>query len=232
MNNDQGTTIIDDDDSIDDDLNGQLAGDGLQADAPQVDAPADELDELESMSDEQVSSLTTVQKRARTKEINRLSKKRSDNGGGGHGRASAHASKDEARRPETEYGEFTPGSTLDTPPPRPGHVQRLIRVKIRNEHDDSNVISAKREGYEPRRADTLPESFKELGITGGDYSGCVGLGDLVLFEIPKARDAQREAYYAKRTGRMTDAISSDLQNEQVAGHPIAATNRSRVAVGR
>jgi len=203
------STVIDDDDGIDDDLTSQLAGD-----PPKEGSIA----AMAAMSESQVAELSGPDKRKRTMALNKA---------GGHSRRSAHSHSE-----DTAGDDWTPGSALVAPPPRPGYLQRFIRVKNKNETDGSNVVRSKREGYSPRLADTMPEGYKELGITDGDYTGAIGFGDLVLFEIPIAVDKKREVYYSNRTARMTEAVDDRLRSDQVSGHPIAVSSRSRLQVGR
>lgn len=149
-----------------------------------------------------------------------------------HEQAEGHRLRQEEVLQSSQLAEFVPGSTLEAPPPRPGYLQRWIRIAIRGEPDSGNIIKAQREGYRPRQADTLPETFKELSVGKGEYAGCVGLGDLVLFEVPKEIEAQRDAYYRRRRDRMTSAIESQLHQVEAPGHPIAAVNRTSVQVGK
>lgn len=149
-----------------------------------------------------------------------------------HEQAEGHRLRQEEVFQNSQIDEFVPGSTLEAPPSRPGYLQRWIRISTRGEMDAGNVIKAKREGYRPRQADTLSESFKELSIGKGEYAGCVGLGDLVLFEVPKEIEAKRQAFYDRRTERMTDAIEIQLHQQEAPGHPIAIASMSRVQVGK
>ena len=202
-------TVIDDDESIDDDLTSQLAGDPPKPGSVEA---------MSAMTDAEVADLSGPDKRKRTMAINKA---------GGHGRSASHSQKE-----DTAGDDWAPGSSLAAPPPRPGYLQRFVRVKNGSETDGSNVVRSKREGYSPRHADTMPEGFKELGITDGDYAGAIGFGDLVLFEIPIEVNKKREAYYRTRTTRMTEAVDDRLRSDQVSGHPIAVTSRSTLQVGR
>jgi len=206
MNNE---TVVDDDEAINSELDSQLSNSAPEAGSVEA---------LMNMTESEVAALSGPDKRKRTMAINKA---------GGHSRPASHSHKE-----DTAGDTWSPGSSLLAPPPRPGYLQRFVRVKNGDKTDGSNIVRTKREGYAPRLADTMPEGYKELGITDGDYAGAIGFGDLVLFEIPIEVNQKRESYYRNRTDRMTSAVGERLQSDQVSGHPIAVTQKSNVQVGR
>ncbi len=95
-------------------------------------------------------------------------------------------------------------------PARPGMVQRWIRVSSRGENDTTNVSRKFREGWVPRKAETLPKGFMAPTIERGSFVGCIGVEGMILCEMPKSRNDQRNAYFQKRKNTQTDAVNQQL----------------------
>lgn len=127
---------------------------------------------------------------------------------------------------------WEPPSNLAAPPARPGMGQKWVRVSIRNEDDATNLSKSFREGWIPRRADTVPSGFRPPTIAHGEFAGCIGVHGMVLCEMPETRINQRRSYYEGRTRQQTVAIEQDLLKEQRPGHPIHQERKSTVSVGR
>lgn len=132
-------------------------------------------------------------------------------------------------RPE---GEWKPPSNLEAPLARPGMSQLWVRTSIGAEEDDSNVAKQRREGWVPRRADTVSADFSVPTIKHGQYAGCVGVHGLVLMEMPAERVMQRRAYYAGLVRRQNKAVNQDILRVQSQSVPFFETRKSRVTVGR
>ena len=132
-------------------------------------------------------------------------------------------------RPE---GEWKPPSNLDAPEPRPGMSQLWVRTAIREEDDAANVAKQAREGWVPRRADTVPTDFSAPTIKHGEFAGCIGIHGLVLMEMPTARVDQRRAYYAALVRQQNQAVNQDILRVQSSAVPFFETRKSRVTVGR
>jgi hypothetical protein len=110
-------------------------------------------------------------------------------------------------------------STLPYIPARPGYVQRWVRVAIGVNADALNVSSKFREGWKPRKAETLAEDFAVPRIEHGQYAGCIGVGGNVLCEMPEERNKQRNEFYRQRNARQTQAVRTDLAQLNQQGHP-------------
>jgi hypothetical protein len=110
-------------------------------------------------------------------------------------------------------------ATLPHIPARAGFVQRWIRVSVRGEADATNISSKMREGWQPRKVDTLPKNMIMPTISQGTYAGCIGVGGNILCEMPKARNDQRNAHYRKRNEAKTAAINNELAQVSSHGHP-------------
>lgn len=101
-------------------------------------------------------------------------------------------------------------ASLAAPAPRPGMVQRWIRIGSLGKPDPINLSRKMREGWRPRPADSVPARFSSPTIQAGQFTGGIGVEGMVLMEMPIARDGERNAYYKERQGRMTESINSQL----------------------
>lgn len=110
-------------------------------------------------------------------------------------------------------------ASLEAPPPRKGMVQRWIRVGVRGKDDATNASRKFREGWQPRKADTVPTDFPLPRIESGRFAGCIGVEGSILCEMPVERNEQRNKYYADIRDRATQAINDQLENASAqAGH--------------
>lgn len=76
--------------------------------------------------------------------------------------------------------EFTT-QTLPTVPPIKGY--HVCWLSTTNQYD--TIMRRMRLGYQPVRPDDLPQGFASLSLKTGEYSGCVGVNEMVLFKIPE-----------------------------------------------
>ena len=97
--------------------------------------------------------------------------------------------------------------------PRPGMVQRYIRVAMRGEADPVNTARKLREGWVPRRVDTVPRNVPVPHIDSGKYAGYVGVEGMILMEMPEERNAARNKYFANRNKQQSDAVDLKLAKE-------------------
>lgn len=124
-----------------------------------------------------------------------------------------HASrvKDE-RTPEHELEDepWVEPATLPRVPKRRGMVQRWIRVGLQGKADPINWARKQREGWRPRKADTVPENVPVPTISGGKFDGCIGVEGMILCEMSIERNARRNAHYKNKNTRQTASINEDL----------------------
>lgn len=131
-----------------------------------------------------------------------------------------------------EGDRWTPPSTLEAPPSRPGFKQRWIRVEVRGQFDAKNVMRKLREGWQPRRPETVPGGFAAPTLAHSHLGSCIMVEGMVLMEMPAARDAQRNAYYASKLERQNEAIEAQLRAAQHPSIPIDRRTQTTVTVGR
>ena len=139
-------------------------------------------------------------------------------------------SRDSNTRPKT----WTLPSSLDAPQPPNGFSHRLIRTNVQGFEDTSNVTKKLREGWEFVKAEEIkndPDIHKYPIIKDGNYSGCIGIGGLVLARIPNEILKQRSEYFARLTSDQIKAVDNDLMKEQHPSMPINIDRQKRVTFG-
>lgn len=104
-------------------------------------------------------------------------------------------------------------SSLPEIPARSGYVQRWIRVATGGKADASNISRRYREGWRPRRMETVPKNIGVPTLNTGEYAGCVGVEGSVLMEMPVERNTKRNTYYADQRSRQTQSIDQTLAKE-------------------
>ena len=102
--------------------------------------------------------------------------------------------------------------------PRPGYVQRWVRVAIKGEADPTNTARKWREGWRPRRAETLGNIPAPV-LRSGEFSGCIGVEGMVLCEMPVERNARRNEHFRKQRELLNSSINEDLQRVSEHGSP-------------
>ena len=139
-------------------------------------------------------------------------------------------SRDSNTRPKT----WTLPSSLDAPQPPNGFSHRWIRTNVQGFEDTSNVTKKLREGWEFVKAEEIkndPDIHKYPIIKDGNYSGCIGIGGLVLARIPNEILKQRSEYFARLTSDQIKAVDNDLIKEQHPSMPINIDRQKRVTFG-
>ena len=136
----------------------------------------------------------------------------------------------QTRVKEQKKTTWTPPSTLDAPPAPAGYRHRWIRAELLGQEDTKNVGVRLREGFEFVRADEYPDQNFPHAETG-KYAGVIGVGGLVLARIPEELARQREAYFAKQTQDIDDAVKNDVLKEQHPSMPINSERQTRVTFG-
>lgn len=156
-----------------------------------------------------------------------------------HGDDPVHVSPDQEAQSaheidrEDEVAVWQRPSALDAPPARRGYVQRWVRVLDRNGQPDiTNIQKKHKEGWRPRKVDTIEEGFAPPTIQDGQWAGCIGVRSVVLMEMPIKVAKQRDAYYRKKREQQTEAVNTDIERTR-GGHGfgnIRHKNRSEVEV--
>lgn len=107
---------------------------------------------------------------------------------------------------------WTAPTSLDAPPERQGFKQKWVRVAIYGRPDVQNMARKFKEGWLPRKADTVPKSFHVPSIRSGQFAGCIGVEGSILCEMPTSKRDQRNAHYRKRAEQMAQDIERNMGN--------------------
>ena len=139
------------------------------------------------------------------------------------------STRNEQSRPDTSW---KPPSLLDAPEPRPGYTQRWIATSIQGKETPDNVYKRMREGWEPRKADTVKEKLFPT-INHGQWAGSIGIEGMLLCEMPVEKHRQMKDYYHNRSVEANEAIAGDLEAlGRKTGQPIYQDRKSSMSRGR
>jgi hypothetical protein len=126
-------------------------------------------------------------------------------------------------------------TSLDAPPPRPGMVQRWVRMTQREGKDQINWSGKFREGWRPRDPATIPQQFHHLtGVEQGAGS-LIAVGGMVLCEMPEKVLAQKRGYIRELNRRQELSVSAEtdkISREGVAAGAAPITRQDEVTVSR
>jgi len=117
---------------------------------------------------------------------------------------------------DTESTPWVQGGSLVAPKPRPGYVQRWIRMGVKGKDDAVNISRKFREGWQPRAADTVPSSYQTAKIGHGRFAGFIGVEGMLLCELPVKNNDQRKRFIREQTDKKVKAIDADLQRANKA----------------
>ena len=137
--------------------------------------------------------------------------------------------RDEQSRPDTAW---KPPSLLDAPEPRPGHTQRWIATSIQGRETPDNVYKRMREGWNPRKADTVKDSLFPT-INHGQWAGSIGIEGMLLCEMPIEKHRQMKNYYNNKSVEANQSVAGDLDAlGRKTGQPIYQERKSTSSRGR
>lgn len=156
-----------------------------------------------------------VNKKARTEKQLENDKRLADLARARRGQTNDRGSREQDRRAnskvhDTDSTPWVQGGSLVAPPPRPGYVQRWIRVSTKGKEDPTNVTRKFREGWKPRPADTLPAEYQEAKISQGRFAGFIGVEGMMLCELPVSKKKSRDKFIRNLIDKKTKAIDADL----------------------
>lgn len=117
---------------------------------------------------------------------------------------------------ESREEEWLPPSVLDAPPAREGFRQRWIATRILGEEIPAHTMKRLREGWSPRKVDTLPDGFPVPTFNHGTHGDVIGVEGLILCEMPIGRVKARDNYYRNKTNDQNLSVEKDLQRVEKA----------------
>lgn len=136
------------------------------------------------------------------------------------------ARKNTTRESKARTKTYRPPSVLDAPEPNSDDVKyRWVRVSLLNEDDAKNISKRRAEEWEPVKAEEHPD-FVGPSHEEGRFTGCIGVGDLVLMKNSVENIDERNAYYANKTKRQTQAVEDDFMQQRSRGVRVESESRS------
>ena len=139
------------------------------------------------------------------------------------------STRDEEIRPQTNW---TPPALLDAPQARPGFKQRWVATTILGKETPDNVYKRMREGWEPRKSETVKEQHFPT-INHGQWVGCIGIEGMVLCEMPEEKHDAMKTYYGEKSLEQNDALSGELDSlGRRSGQTIYQDRKSSSSRGR
>ena len=139
----------------------------------------------------------------------------------------ANQTRSKTERPKV----WVPPSSLDAPPAPDGFRYRWIRAESVGFQDVKNIQGRIRQGYELVRAEEIENASDYPVVEDGKYKGVVGVGGLLLAQVPEEIAQQRQNYMRSKAEGMDEAINNDLMKEQDNRMPINIDRQSRVTFG-
>jgi len=137
--------------------------------------------------------------------------------------------REEAPRPDTAW---QPPALLDAPEARPGYVQRWIATSIQGKETPDNVYKRMREGWEPRKADSVKDPLFPT-INHGQWAGSIGIEGMLLCEMPVEKREAQKAYYENRNFEQNESVVGELDAiGRNNGQPIFQERKSSASRGR
>jgi hypothetical protein len=125
-------------------------------------------------------------------------------------------------------------SLLSLPPEKPGYKFGFIRVLLRGKDDVNNISEMRRIGWETVQADDLPKDYADYAprLMEGRYEGSIGVGDLMLMQIPEDRLRRYTARHEKLGQDREQAINAQLGKLHDPRYaPITNDSASQVTTG-
>lgn len=117
---------------------------------------------------------------------------------------------------DTESTPWVQGGSLTAPKPRPGYVQRWIRVGVKGKDDAKNVSKSFREGWKPRDAASVPKNWHTAKAEHGKFAGYILVEGMLLCELPVKQNNQRKKFIRDQTDKKVKAIDADLKRANEA----------------
>jgi hypothetical protein len=137
----------------------------------------------------------------------------------------------ETREKEVRPVSWKPAHDLPTPAPQDGYVFHWKRVSMMGTADPANMAKARREGWEPCKAEDHPEMLSDFAAFGLKPQGLIEIGGLVLCKTTLENAKARKAYYEGQTAAQTQAVDQNFMRENDPRMPLFKESKSRVSFG-
>jgi hypothetical protein len=97
--------------------------------------------------------------------------------------------------------------------------------------DPANMAKARREGWEPCKAEDHPEMLSDFAAFGLKPQGLIEIGGLVLCKSTTENAKARKDYYEGQTQAQTQAVDQNFMRENDPRMPLFRESKSRVSFG-
>ena len=134
--------------------------------------------------------------------------------------------REQSERPKV----WQPASLLPEPDQQPGYSYRWIRVASAGKADGQNLMSKRREGWEPVRIEEQPQ-FDGMTDPASRYKDNIEVGGLLLCKAPKELMQQRKAYFAQKNQAQMDSVDNNFMRESDTRMPLFKEKRSTTSFG-
>lgn len=125
---------------------------------------------------------------------------------------------------------WQPASLLPEPDKQPGYVYRWVRVASLGKMDAQNLISKRREGWEPVRIEEQPQ-FAEFADPDSRYKDNIEVGGLLLCKCPSELMEQRDAYFARQSNAQMESVDNNFMRENDSRMPLFSEKRTTTSFG-
>jgi hypothetical protein len=115
---------------------------------------------------------------------------------------------------------WTPPTVMPEPNPKEGWTHRWVRTSAGGKHDNTNVSSKFRQGWEPAPAEEYPE-ITVMRDRNSEFNGNIEVGGLLLCRMPNEVIGQRREYYNKLAQDQMKSVESNLMRESDPRMPLS-----------
>lgn len=137
----------------------------------------------------------------------------------------------DTREKEQRPVSWRPAHDLPTPAPQDGYEFHWKRASMMGQADPGNMAKARREGWEPCKAEDHPELVSDFAAFGLKPTGLIEIGGLVLCKTTVETVQARKNYYENLTQANTAAVDQNFMRENDPRMPLFRESKSRVSFG-
>lgn len=135
--------------------------------------------------------------------------------------------REQMERPKT----WQPASALPEPDKQPGFSYRWVRISSLGKADAQNLMSKRREGWEPVSIEEQPQ-FRDMTDPDSRYKDNIEVGGLLLCKAPKELMEQLKEYFARHTQAQMESVDNNFMAQNDARMPLFKERQSKVSFGK
>lgn len=144
----------------------------------------------------------------------------------------AQRAQETRAKTEVRIDSWRPAHDLPVPTPQDGYVFHWKRVSMAGTSDPANMAKARREGWEPCKAEDHPEMMSDFVSFGLTPTGIIEIGGLVLCKSTVENAKARKDYYEGQTRSQTLAVDNNFMRENDPRMPLFKESKSKVSFGK